>query len=87
VSYNETVKTSAEAPPPFDSWAAAVEEANESRLNGLVGPAEHFRAFRAVCELATAILRRHPDRDAFLAYEDAISADSRTILERLRGAL
>ena len=68
-------------PERHDSWADAVEEAVEfSDANA----EEHYRRLVAVCQLAAAILARHPERETLIEQRDPLPESSLRNLARLR---
>jgi hypothetical protein len=69
------------APLPQDSWASALEEAEELAGKGF---AEHYAALAAACRLAFTILDGHPERQRLLDAQEPLPADSVALLGRLR---
>jgi hypothetical protein len=74
------MRPGAKTPPPRDSWADALEEAEPWRD---ATPEQHYAGLEQACALAFAVLEGHPRRDEFLAWQDPLPADSIALIEHL----
>lgn len=70
-------------PPPRDSFADAVEEAQDVRDASF---AERYRLLEALCSFVFEVLERHPDREAILSHRDPLPSDAADVFERARRA-
>ncbi len=63
------------------SWADALEEARAFKGKSKEA---HYQAFADACALAFLSLENHPERERWLAYQDPLSEESKTLLEKLK---
>ncbi|MBI2376473.1 MAG: hypothetical protein HYV07_20935 [Deltaproteobacteria bacterium] len=68
-------------PPPRDGFADALDEARDFAW---ATPRDHLEVLRALCRAAYEQLESNPNRDAILAYQDPLPAESLRLIEELK---
>ncbi|MBN1961364.1 MAG: hypothetical protein JW841_10495 [Deltaproteobacteria bacterium] len=68
-------------PPPRDSWADALAEAEPYRNADFLA---HYQGLEQACRLTATILENHPNRETILEYIEPLPPESIALIKQLQ---